>query len=179
MLAISGLHFSLIYTILLKILFFLSHKLKNILCLLILTLYVLTLGFFSSVVRAYIMIFLYIISILLNEKANSKKSLIISFIITILTNPYQIINISYLMTYISTFLIIYFNDKNIIIKSILLQLGLSSLIFLQYKKVYIFSFLYNLIFIPLFEILILLIILNIIFPINDITMMYYNSFFGY
>lgn len=164
LLAISGLHISIIYRIIKKILSFLDYRLQEFLALFVISIYCLTVGFIPSIKRAYIMLFLMILSKICFESISNKKAYLISLIILLSYNPYQILDISFILSYLSTFCIIFIKTKNIILKNIYMNLVLMPATYIYFKKIYIFSFVINIISIPLFTILVYLIILNIFLP---------------
>ncbi|WP_371440141.1 ComEC/Rec2 family competence protein [Oceanivirga salmonicida] len=81
-------------------------------------------------------------------------------------NPYQILNISYILTYLVTYTIICTKQYNIIIKNIIIELVCLPLIFYVFGSVNLAMFLINLIFIPIFTVFIYLSLLTIIFRIE-------------
>lgn len=164
--SLSGLHFAIIYAFLESILFYFNKNIKNIIILVIITIYVLIIGFMPSITRAYIMIFLLILSEMLYESISLKKRFLITFFITILYNPYQIFDIAYLLTYISTFIIIYFKSNNILIKNLTLQIFLMPINYIYFGNINIIAFLINFIAIFLFTIYIYLLVITLILPIN-------------
>ncbi|WP_068267653.1 ComEC/Rec2 family competence protein [Caviibacter abscessus] len=176
LISISGLHISIIYMLLSNFLYFSNKKIKIIIILLILALYTAILGFNIPILRAYFMIFCISISKLLNKKISSKDSYFISMVLILLINPLQIFHLSFALSYLPLFVIIFIKEKNIIIKSIYIQIILFPINLYFFKCIYLFSFILNLIFIPIYSILLQLIFICIIFPIqflNFITVRYY------
>lgn len=181
LLAISGLHMSIIYYTIKYLLNFLNYRLQELISLFIITIYSLTVGFIPSIKRAYVMLLLIMLSKLLYESISNKKAYLISLIILLLYNPYQIFDLSFIFSYVSSFCIIYIKEENILLKNLYMQLILTPLTYIFFRRIYIVSFLINILAIPLFTILVYLIILNIIFT-NEILLLilekYYFSLFN-
>jgi competence protein ComEC len=156
-LVISGFHVGLIIMLLLKIgekLKF-SYKQKYFFTFIILTIYVILVMFTPSVFRAYIMGSFILFSNIFYEKNEIKKSYCLSMILLFLANPFIIKNISFQMSYIALFAIIYsynyyvklIENKylKLILLSIIIQLYLMPIFLYYFKTIYILSFLVNVI----------------------------------
>lgn len=111
LLVISGLHMGILLFLSLKIFDKLkfNYYLKYSLTLVVLTIYIFITGALTSVLRAYIMIVIYILSKLAFEKADPLKSLFIAIIINIIINPTSIISVSFILSYLAvlSLLIVY------------------------------------------------------------------------
>lgn len=173
LIVISGTHIGLVIMGIVKIfeILNLQYKVKYLLALVVLSVYCATVGFTPGVTRAYIMGAMMILARLLFEEEDVKKSLHISLIIILVLNPYSIFDISMQMSYMAVIAIVYVYppiEKYIkikylkemegeILKGILLLLLLSFTIqitsipiFLYYfEKLPLFSFLLNVVGIPL------------------------------
>lgn len=179
--ALSGLHLSIIYMLIDKLLFFINDKYKYILQMILISIYCLTISFMPSITRAYIMLMINTFSKRFYNSIDSKIVFYYTLALTILYNPFQITDISYLISYISCFIIIYFKNYNIILKNIILQLILTPITYIYFNQINLFSFLINIIAINLFNILVYLLLLNIILPINIVDKalnMYIISIYG-
>lgn len=176
LLAISGLHFTLIYTFAQRAMYFLNFRIKEIFCLLILTIYAFTVGFVPSISRAYQMLFFLILAKICYESISTKKAYFLSFAFSFLYNPYQIGEIGFVLSYVASFCTIFFEEKNLLLKNLYTQLILTPFIWIYFKKIYVFSFLINIVAIPLFTILIYLLVLTLIFP-NFILIKLTEEFF--
>lgn len=152
-LVISGLHIGIIILLCLKILEIinLSYRKKYIFTLFIITTFLFLVGFTPSIMRAYIMGAIYLISKLCFEKADIEKSYWLSVIIILIYNPLYILDIGFQMSFVSLFGIIYlykwFKTKNrylnIFILSLSIQLCLAPLQIYYFKTFPILSFLIN------------------------------------
>lgn len=180
LLAISGLHMSIIYYTIKNLLKFLNYRLQEFIALFIISIYSLTVGFIPSIKRAYIMLLFMILAKLFYESISAKRAYFISLILLLLYNPYQILDLSFIFSYVSTFCILFIPTKNLLLKNIYMQLILIPFTYFYFNKIYIYSFLVNMLAIPLFTILIYLIIINVIFPnmiFYTILEKYYASLF--
>ncbi len=111
--AVSGFHLSL-WTALIFVLFDrMSRKMQiigNILATVFVLFFMALTGFTPSVVRAGIMLFVYIVGKLLKHKADSMNSLFVALTIILLINPYCATSTSLLMSFLATFGIIAFSE---------------------------------------------------------------------
>ena len=213
LIVISGTHISLVIMGMIKFLdkINLGYRLKYISAFIILTLYCMLVGMSPGIMRAYIMGAMMIIARLLFEKEDSAKSLIISFVIIVILNPYSVYDISMQLSYAAVIAIIFvyppvekmledryfYKMKNGIVKdtlklvllSFVIQLTSIPLFLYYFEKLPLFSFLLNIVGIPLGTVLIELffaaILLNIlkIELFNGIlvfiTEIIYNAFEGF
>ena len=109
LLAISGLHIGIILGIITYILTFFKFR-RNIyysLSLVFLSLYVLGINKSPSLIRAYIMAGSYLIGKIFYEKNDLKKSFSLAIIINLLIFPTSCNNISFILSYVALFSIIY------------------------------------------------------------------------
>ncbi|MFK4785762.1 ComEC/Rec2 family competence protein [Fusobacterium sp. MFO224] len=179
LLAISGLHIGIIIGLLTYIIGFfkLERQIKNIIILFILTIYVFSIKVSPSVIRAYIMGAIYIVSIIFYEKVDIKKSLALAFVITLILYPNSFSNISFLMSYISVFSIIGIYPKikiekdfkgvvmvNIIIFLLMLQIILFPLTLYFFNSISILAFIANLLLTPLGSLFIFLGFISLLLP---------------
>jgi len=164
LLAISGLHIGIIIGLLTYVFSFLKLKkeIKYSCIFLFLTMYILSIKLSPSVIRAYIMGSIYIGSNLFYEKIDLKKSLAFAFITSIIIYPNSFGNISFLMSYISLFSILFIYPKikidkdikyrfgiNIFIFVLMLQIILTPLTLYYFKSISILAFVSNIILTPL------------------------------
>ncbi len=112
--AVSGFHLSL-WTALIFVVFDRINKKMQIIGNIIATVFVLFFmaltGFTPSVVRAGIMLFVYILGKLTKHKADSMNSLFVALTIILLINPYCATSTSLLMSFLATFGIIAFSES--------------------------------------------------------------------
>ena len=187
-LAISGLHISIIIFLLSIVLsmFNFNKRIKLILILIFVWIYGFIILMPISVLRVLIMATLFIISIFINRTLPKYCFLFNSCIFSLLINPLWIYSAGFLLSYSATFGILCFYDKlyssfklenkfiNKIISLISVNLSVQILtlpILLHFfKQINLISILLNMIIIPIFTILIFLSFINII---------YSNCFFSY
>lgn len=108
--AMSGLHIGLVFVIFNFITFKIFNKkiyidLANFI---FLTLYYLGVRESPSFTRAYIMICIYLLAKILYEKVSIEKTLLASFIISIFLKPNTIFSLSFQLSYLAMFAIVYF-----------------------------------------------------------------------
>lgn len=107
-LAISGLHIGVILLLLLNLFFRrVPYRLRYVLTGVVITLYILIISASPSAVRAYIMGMIYILSKIVYEKTDIKKSFHFSLIAMVLYNPSVIYSISFQLSFLAIFAIIY------------------------------------------------------------------------
>lgn len=113
LLAISGLHISAVIGIILYGVNFLKIKreIRYFLAFICLSMYVAGISISPSVVRAYIMGSIFLFGKIFYETADMKKSLALAAVITLVLYPVSVGNISFLMSYICLFAIIYVYPK--------------------------------------------------------------------
>lgn len=109
LMVISGMHFGIIFLILKKILEFLSisYKKRYIILIIVMTLYLLMCRIDIPVMRAYIMVIIFIFSKLLYEKYDIKKAFLICYLIHIQINPLNLYQASFQLSYTAVFSLIY------------------------------------------------------------------------
>lgn len=169
LLAISGLHFGIIISILLFLLKKapVSKSIRYIIEFLILTLYILGINLSASNIRAYIMGGLIVLAGLLYERTDNKKSFNIAFMVTLLINPLYIREASFQFSYLAVFAILYIYPKfkeqieefkinslskkclNMLVLALTIQVFLTPVSVKIFQQLPLFSFTVNLIFIPL------------------------------
>lgn len=170
-LVISGLHIGVIIlgmdSLFLKL--NLKKQIRYILILCILTVYVCAIGKSPSVFRAYIMAVIYLLGNILYEKVNSGKSLILAFGISLLVYPAWIYSISFWMSYVAVFSIIFIYKKipklknrsvfiekvlNVVVMTFVIQIFMTPIFYMFFKTVPIFSIFSNILIIPIASIFI-------------------------
>ena len=173
LIVISGTHISLVVIGIVKILDGLSlgYRFKYLMALVALTFYCALIGFSPGILRAYIMGAMMILARILFEQEESKKSLLVSFIVIIVLNPYSVFDISMQLSYAAVVAIIFVNPefkkfyqekvldkiKNEVLRNIVdliflsLTIQITSIpLFLYYfEKLPLFSFLLNIVGIPI------------------------------
>ena len=173
LIVISGTHISLVVIGIVKILDGLSlgYRFKYIVALAALTFYCALIGFSPGILRAYIMGAMMILARTLFEQEDSKKSLLISFIVIIVLNPYSLFDISMQLSYAAVVAIIFVNpefkkfyqgkilDKikneilrntvDLIFLSLIIQITSIPLFLYYFEKLPLFSFLLNIVGIPI------------------------------
>lgn len=208
---ISGSHISLIIIWSVKLLdeLNINYRIKYAVAFFILTFYCSIVGLSPAILRAYFMGAIMILARLLFEEEDSTKSFLISFIFIFILNPCSVIDISLQLSYaaVATMIFIYpifekyyklkfsrikglLDEINkIIILSICIQIVTTPLFLIYFQKLPIFSFLLNIVGIPvgtiLIEFLFLLVFLNFIkiqifnILIVKIVKFTYDSFEGF
>lgn len=173
LLVISGLHIGIIISGTLYLLrkMGVNRKINNIVTLILVTIYSFAIGFTPSLLRAYLMGSVYILGNILYEKNDSKKTLAVSFIFSLLIAPWWFYNISFWMSYIAVFSIIYIYPRipkfhiekeilkkivDYIILSFTIQVCMLPIFVIYFKSVPIFTFITNFFIVPLGSIIIFL-----------------------
>ena len=173
LIVISGTHISLVVIGIVKILDGLSlgYRFKYLMALVALTFYCALIGFSPGILRAYIMGAMMILARILFEQEESKKSLLVSFIVIIVLNPYSLFDISMQLSYAAVVAIIFVNpefkkfyqekvlDKiknevlrntvDLIFLSLTIQITSIPLFLYYFEKLPLFSFLLNIVGIPI------------------------------
>ena len=173
LIVISGTHISLVVIGIVKILDGLSlgYRFKYLMALVALTFYCALIGFSPGILRAYIMGAMMILARILFEQEDSKKSLLVSFIVIIVLNPYSLFDISMQLSYAAVVAIIFVNpefkkiyqekilDKiknevlrntvDLIFLSLTIQITSIPLFLYYFEKLPLFSFLLNIVGIPI------------------------------
>jgi len=189
LIVISGTHISLVVIGIVKILDGLSlgYRFKYLMAFVALTFYCALIGFSPGILRAYIMGAMMILARILFEQEDSKKSLLVSFIVIIVLNPYSLFDISMQLSYAAVIAIIFVNpefkkfyekkilDKiknevlrntvDLIFLSLAIQITSIPLFLYYFEKLPLFSFLLNIVGIPIgtvvIQCLFLAVLLNI------------------
>lgn len=201
LIVISGTHISLVIMGIVKLLDILNlhYKIKYLLAMIVLSIYCAMVGMSPGILRAYIMGVMMILARLIFEEEDVKKSLNIALIIILILNPYSIFDISMQLSYMAVVAIIYvypiintilekryFNNiKNEIVKesiqltilSLVIQITSIPLFLYYFEKLPLFSFLLNIIGVPLGTVLV-----NTLFGvtlINILGIKFFNLIFSY
>ena len=172
LLAVSGMHVSLISLILLKIFNKLQESIKYSLVSIILLFYLFLTNYTISMVRACFQFILFFINKVL--KLNIKNSNIVIFLFSILLfyNPYNVYNVGFIFSFAISFSLITFN-KIFVNKNIFYSLFMVSLIsFLvsipilvnNFYQINLLSIIYNMFYVPFVS--------YILFPFNLLTFMF-------
>lgn len=105
LLAVSGLHTGLWCGILISLLsvFNIPEKIRNIICIAFLALFIIISAFTPSVLRASLMMFIVLIAPFSRRKPDSLNSLGFAVTLLILSNPYILLSISFQLSVVSTF----------------------------------------------------------------------------
>ncbi|MEI6855982.1 ComEC/Rec2 family competence protein [Psychrilyobacter sp.] len=167
-LVISGLHIGIIIFSILVLLKNLPYQIRYGLAGIILTAYCYGVGFSPSVMRAYIMGILYLVAKIFYEEREMKKALMLAFMISHFFNPYAVRSISYQMSYLALVGILFLYPKiqeeikefipkklkkvkaiDFLTLSFPIQLILIPIFLYYFRVLPLFSFLPNLIVIPL------------------------------
>lgn len=184
LLAISGLHLGVISGVILYILNKLSLKreIKYSGALLILSLYVFAIKLSPSVLRAYIMAVVYMVGNIIYERNDIKKSFIVAFIVNLFLYPNSLGDISFVMSYLCVFLILWIYPKfeikkiknknfyNILIFLLVIQVGITPITLYFFGTMGVLSFFTNLILTPIGSMFIILGFISIILPESLIRM---------
>ncbi len=111
--AVSGLHFGIIFLLLLSVFsFWFSKRYAAIISIFVLSFYFFLVGFHPSVVRAYIMILLYVFSLLFYREYDLLSALSFSCLLILIFNPLELFEPGFLLSFSSVFFI-YLYDKMI------------------------------------------------------------------
>lgn len=210
---ISGSHISLIIVGIVRILDTLNfgYRIKYIFAFCILTLYCVLIGLSPGILRAYIMGAMMILARLLFEQEESKKSLLVSFIIIVVLNPYSFFDISMQLSYAAVIAIVFIypyfekvaekiflqklkegvtkRSLKLLLLSLVIQITSIPLFLFYFEKLPLFSFLLNIVGVPigefLVEVLFVVTGLNILkfrllnFVLVPITEIVYKAFEGF
>lgn len=162
LMALSGFHIGIV----LSIFSFLTFKLplkkreKNIVLILFLTLYFLGVQHSPSLERAYIMGIVFLLGKVVDENTELSKFLVFSYVLSLILNPTNFNSISFKLSYIAVFIIaeVYpkivkkyrINSKflKLLFLNILLQILLSLILIKEFGTIQLFSFISNLIIVP-------------------------------
>lgn len=171
LLAISGLHIGIIIGLIIWFLnlFKIKREIKYSFALVFLTVYILGISISPSVIRAYIMGVIYLLGKIIYEQIDIKKSFALAVLINLILYPNSLGNISFLLSYICLFSIIYIyplcNIKNIkkyenIIKYLIftgvIQIFITLLSMYFFGVLPLFSYFTNIFLIPFGSIFIIL-----------------------
>lgn len=213
LIVISGSHIGLVIMGIVKILDTLNikYRIKYIAALVALSLYCTLVGMSPGILRAYIMGAMMICARIFFEQEDSKKSLFVSLIVILVLNPYAIFDISMQLSYMAVIAIIFVyppveklceikflgkmkagiskDTLKLLLLSLAIQVTSIPLFLYYFDKLPLFSFLLNIVGVPLGTILIEVLffitlcnilylkVLNILFvPLAQIL---YNGFEGF
>lgn len=109
LLAISGLHIGIIIGLIIWFLnlFKIKREIRDSLALVFLTVYILGISISASVIRAYVMGVIYLLGKIVYEQIDIKKSFTLAFLINLILYPNSLGNLSFLLSYMCLFSIIY------------------------------------------------------------------------
>ncbi|QYE98527.1 ComEC/Rec2 family competence protein [Paraclostridium sordellii] len=173
-LALSGLHVSVLITIIGYSIGGINNFYKFILISIILCVYSLMVGQSPSIVRAIYYSLISYLGIFIFKRPDGISSLSFIGIILLINNPYIIYNISFQLSFLATLSIIYFYgyiNSKIKIKLIALTISANILtlpmIYLYFKNISLISIISNIVVVPFLSIIIYISILSaIILPIS-------------
>ncbi|GAA0105327.1 ComEC/Rec2 family competence protein [Paraclostridium sordellii] len=173
-LALSGLHVSVLITIIGYSIGGINNFYKFILISIILCVYSLMVGQSPSIVRAIYYSLISYLGIFILKRPDGISSLSFIGIILLINNPYIIYNISFQLSFLATLSIIYFYgyiNSKIKIKLIALTISANILtlpmIYLYFKNISLISIISNIVVVPFLSIIIYISILSaIILPIS-------------
>jgi len=161
---ISGFHIGIIILLFIGLqdLLKVPYKIKYAITIVFLTFYCYAVGFSPSVLRAYIMGVIFLFSKLFNEEYELKKAFLVSLAISLIINPYSLIDISFQMSYLAVYGIIFiyprlrgYLDKydnrifRYFIFSFSIQIALTPVFIYYFRFIPILSFVTNLVVLPL------------------------------
>ena len=174
LLAISGMHITLLSTIILFILNKLNNhkKINYIFVIIVLLIYMFLTNFSPSIIRATLMFIILTINKSLNLKINTLYILFLICGIYLLYNPYMIYHIGFLFSFIITFYLILFNKlikqyKNYISKTLIISL----ISFLASIPIQINNFFHINIISPFINIIFIPLVSFIIYPLSLLTLL--------
>ena len=168
LLAISGMHITLLFSTIYKLLEKIKRTKFNILFVSILLLFYLFLvNFTPSSIRAGLMF----IALLLSKKIKSYKVLIFIFALLISINPYYVYNIGFLLSFIVSFYILIFNDlikgnyfQKLLMTSLIAFIASMPVIIYNYNSINLLSVFLNLIFVPF--------VTYLVFPLSFVSLLF-------
>lgn len=170
LLAISGLHLGIISGAILYVLnkFSLKREVKYSGALFILSIYFFAIKLSPSVIRAYIMAVVYMIGNTIYEKNDIKKSFAVALIINLFIYPNSLGDISFIMSYLCVFLILWIYQKfeikrkiknksiyNLLIFLLVIQVGIIPITLYFFGTMGVLSYFTNLILTPIGSIFII------------------------
>lgn len=174
LLAISGMHVSLITMLLLKILNKINKKEKfnEILVMLFLVFYMFIVSFSVSIIRASLMFIFAKTFKMLKFKSSKIDVFLLTLVVTLFINPFYLLSISFWFSYIvSLYLIVFGNNKGGYIKklfntSLIAFLASIPIQINNFFSINILSVLFNMLFVPFFSfVLFPFTLLTFLFPI--------------
>ncbi len=168
LLAISGMHITLLFSTIYKLLEKIKRTKFNILFVFVLLFFYLFLvNFTPSSIRAGLMF----IILLLFKKMKSYKVLIFIFVLLISINPYYVYNIGFLLSFIVSFYILLFNDlikgnyfQKLLMTSLIAFIASMPVIIYNYNSINLLSVFLNLIFVPFVSYL--------VFPLSFVSLLF-------
>ena len=168
LIVISGLHIGVIIALLMYIAAKLpvSHDIRHLVVIIVLSLYTLAVGSTPSVIRAYIMGMCYLCGGLFYEESEGRRSLFVAMIINLIIDPLGAGRISFQLSYIAVFVILFiypYYEKNVKIiesralrwiltmggLSLAIQLALIPIFMMNFRSIPLLSFLVNIVAIPI------------------------------
>ncbi len=187
-LVVSGLHIGIIIFTILFILKKFPYQVRYLLAGVVLTLYCYGIGFTPSVFRAYVMGIMYLGAKIFYEERDMVKALIIAFIVSSFINPYVIRGISYQMSYMALIAILFLFPKikkltkktkiykggnqkifDFLLLSFSIQMMLMPIFLYYFRSLPLFSFIPNLIVIPLGSVLVQVLFIGLILSILGLS----------
>ena len=168
LLAISGMHITLLFSTIYRLLEKIKRTKFNILFVFILLFFYLFLvNFTPSSIRAGLMF----IVLLLFKKMKSYKVLIFIFVLLISINPYYVYNIGFLLSFIVSFYILLFNDlikgnyfQKLLMTSLISFIASMPVIIYNYNSINLLSVFLNLIFVPF--------VTYLVFPLSFVSLLF-------
>ncbi len=110
LMAISGLHFSLIALALHLVLrLFLPHKVESVCLMVLLTLYLLFIGDTPSIVRTWITVMVFLLGNLFEKRTSALNSLGVALLLSLLWNPLSATSLSFQLSFLATAGILFFH----------------------------------------------------------------------
>jgi len=169
--SISGFHISLICFILKKI------KCKNIFVYLFLLLFLFLTNFSISTIRATLSFLFSNINSKYKLNISSSDRLIILAYILLIINPYYLYDLGYLFSFLITYSIIIFNNKNYIKISLIAFITSIPLLINNNYSINFLSLLFNILLVPIVSFIIFpLSLLSVLLPIDNILYQITNMF---
>lgn len=152
-LSISGMHFSVLgaFILFLFIILGIKNPLREILVILLLTVFLLMIGFNPPAVRAYIMFSFTLIATLIKRVSEPFLGLCLASIILLLINPWLLKNIGFELSFIGTFALIVAPAKSIY-KTIFASFSTIPLVVYNFNILSIASIISNIILLPILPI---------------------------
>ena len=176
--AISGMHISILISIINKLLYKTNKHIKNIFIIIFMFIYAFIVGFPASILRVSLCYLIDYILDICNYKITGIKTLHISAFILLIYNPFYIYDLGFLYSYTLMFFLLYFNNKSMLKTGLLTFLVSAPITIYNFYHINILSLFINILAIPIVSLIIFpLTIITYIFPVLDNCLLLVFSLF--